>query len=384
MHSNANLCRRSRSLALVIAMAAVAALACAAQASAQKIISFDAPNAGTGANQGTIAYGINLEGVITGRVTDSSYGTHGFAGTLKGGFTDFDAPGADPLLGGTVAEAINDFGVITGDSVDSNGVYHGFVRTPDGKISVFDAPGAYTMAAGSGTYVDSINNLGAVVGFYFDANFTAHGFLRAADGKITTFDDPAGGNGVDQGTWPYSINDFGVIVGATTLSNNVSVGLLRMPNGSYPDLEFPLTTYFNSAYINDFGVIAGSYSQVHDPTCGCSYDFIGYQRMPDGKLKTYAPTGSGTTTTYADDGTWTNAVNIFGATTGYFINDEAEVYAFLREANGKITVFSYPGQASVPGSYEGSGGYAINAEGAVAGFWNDSNFANHGLLRLPH
>ena len=383
MHKNANLCRKARRLSLLIAVTTFAALALTVQASAQKIISFDAPKAGTAQNQGTIALAINLEGVITGRVTDSSYGTHGFVGTLKGGFTDFDAPGADPLLGGTVAQAINDFGVITGYCVDSNGVYHGFVRTPDGTISVFEAPGANTTDANFGTYPMSINLLGAVVGFYWDANSTAHGFLRAADGKITSLDDPAGGKGVNQGTWPYRINDFGVIVGATTYANNVSVGLLRTPNGRYDDFQFPLTTYFNSAYINDFGVIAGSYSQVHDPTCGCTYDFIGYQRMPDGKLKTYAPSGSGTTTTYADDGTWTNAVNIVGATTGYVISDDAEVNAFLRDANGKITVFGYPGQAAVPGSYEGSGGYAINAAGVVAGFWNDSNFANHGLVRLP-
>jgi hypothetical protein len=384
MHIHSKLCSKLRSSPLLLAIAFVAALAIGVPASAQKIISFDAPNAGTAQNQGTVALGINLEGTITGCVTDSSYGKHGFVGTLKGGFTDFDAPGADPLLGGTCAQAINDFGFITGYSIDSNGVYHGFVRAPDGKVSVFEAPGADTIDSNFGTYPMSINNLGAVVGFYWDANSTAHGFLRAADGKFTTLDDPAGGKGVNQGTWPYSINDFGMIVGATTYSNNVSVGLLRTADGRYHDFEFPLATYFNTAYINDFGVIAGSYSRVHDPTCGCSYDFIGYQRAPDGKLTTYQPSGSGTTTTYANDGTWTNAVNIVGATTGYFITDEAELYAFLREANGKIIAFGYPDQAAVPGSYEGSGGYAINAAGVVAGFWNDSNFANHGLLRLPN
>jgi hypothetical protein len=240
------------------------------------------------------------------------------------------------------------------------------------------------MAAGSGTYPLSINNLGATVGFYYDSNFTAHGFLRAADGKLTTFDDPDAGTGTYQGTWPYSINDFGVIVGATTYPNKVSVGLLRMPNGRYQDFEFPSATYYNGAYINDLGVIAGSYSQVYDPTCGCSYDFIGYQRTPDGKLTTYEPSGSGTTTTYPDDGTWTLAENIFGATTGYFTNDEAEVFAFLRESNGKITVISFEGQAMVPGSYDGTVGEAINAEGVVTGFWNDGNLAAHGFLRLPN
>lgn len=367
---------------LMLILSACIAATAWSHANAQQLISFDAPNAGTGQNQGTVAYGINLKGTITGIVTDSSNGTHGFVGTLKGGFTDFDVLGADPIVGCTCAQAINELGVITGYSIDSNSVYHGFVRTPNGKISVFDAPGADTMDAGLGTYPMSINNLGAVVGFYWDANSTAHGFLRAADGKITTLDDPAAGSGANQGTWPYSINDFGVIVGATTYSNSVSVGLLRTRNGSYDDFKFPSVTYYNTAYINDFGVIAGSYSRVYidsEP-----YDFIGYQRMPDGKLKTYKPSRSGTTTAYQYDGTWTNAVNIVGATTGYFLNDDAEAYAFLREADGKITVFGYPGQAVVPGSYEGSGGLAINGVGVVAGFWNDSNFASHGLLRLPH
>jgi hypothetical protein len=373
---------------MLIAVAALVALAApgrlAAQEQAQQLISFDAPNAGASQYQGTVARGINLEGTITGYVTDSSYGTHGFVGTLKGGFTDFDAPGADPIVGCTCAYAINDFGVITGVSVDSNNISHGFVRTPDGTITVFDAPGAY-MAAGSGTFVisaNSINNLGAVVGVYYDANFTAHGFLRAADGKMTTFDDPAAGNGARQGTWSYGMNDFGVIVGATTYPDGTSHGLLRTPNGRYPDFEFPSATFYNTAYINDFGVIAGSFSQVYSSSE--PYDFTGYERTPDGKLKTFKPSGSGTTTTYPYDGTWTNAENIFGATTGYFYNDEAESYAFLREADGKITVFGYPGQAAVPGSYYGSGGYAINAAGVVAGFWNDSNLAAHGLIRLPN
>jgi hypothetical protein len=68
------------------------------QASAQKIIVFDAPNSGTGAFQGTQATGINLEGTITGNVTDNGFGTHGFVRTPNGSFTNFDAPGADPCV----------------------------------------------------------------------------------------------------------------------------------------------------------------------------------------------------------------------------------------------------------------------------------------------
>jgi hypothetical protein len=42
------------------------------------ITTFDAPNSGTGANQGTAAYAINLFGAIVGNVTDNNYNTHGF------------------------------------------------------------------------------------------------------------------------------------------------------------------------------------------------------------------------------------------------------------------------------------------------------------------
>jgi hypothetical protein len=350
-----------------------------AQATAQRLITFDAPDGGTGPYQGTTPLGINLNGTITGIVTDSSNGTHGFVGRLKRAFTNFDAPGADPVAGGTSPNAINDFDVITGVSVDSNYVEHGFVRTPDGTITVFDVPGAGSVPGSyQGTYSASINDLGEAVGYYLDANYTAHGFLRAANGKITTFDDPAAGSGVYQGTWPNSINDFGVIVGATTYSDNSSHGLLRTKNGSYPDFQFPSPTDYNTAFINDRGVIAGSYAQAPFT------DFVGYQRTPDGRMTVFEAPGSGATTTYSYEGTWMNALNLQGTTTGYVQSADVESNSFIREANGKITVFELPGQAAVPGNYTGSGGFAINAAGVVTGKWYDANLAIHGFLRLPN
>ncbi len=46
MHTNPKLCKRSRSLPLLIAMVMFAALAMTVQASAQKIVTFDVPGAG--------------------------------------------------------------------------------------------------------------------------------------------------------------------------------------------------------------------------------------------------------------------------------------------------------------------------------------------------
>jgi hypothetical protein len=176
---------------------------------APKIITFDAPNSGTAAGQGTQATGINLEGTITGNVTDSGFGTHGFVRTPTGRFTNFDAPGADPIVGCTCPNGINDLGVIAGNTTDTSGVNHGFVRTPEGQFAIFDdsqAPAGTD--AGQGTTPVGITDFGVIAGNYVDGNYAGHGFVRTAGGKITTFDPPGSAY-----TSVWSINNFGQIAG---------------------------------------------------------------------------------------------------------------------------------------------------------------------------
>lgn len=60
--------------------------------SKNKIITFDAPGAGTGAGQGTFGVGPNDLGAIAGFYVDSSYGLHGFLRNPFGKITEFDAP----------------------------------------------------------------------------------------------------------------------------------------------------------------------------------------------------------------------------------------------------------------------------------------------------
>jgi hypothetical protein len=86
---------------------------------------------------------------ITGNVTDNNNGTHGFVRTPDGEFTEFDVPGADPVVGCTCPGFINDLAVVGGYYIDTNSVAHGFVRTPDGNITKFDDPEAGT-GAGQG------------------------------------------------------------------------------------------------------------------------------------------------------------------------------------------------------------------------------------------
>ena len=120
----------------------------------------------------------------------------------------FDAPGAGTAVGlGTQGIQLGSDGVILGFYSDANNVDHGFLRHRDGTFTTFDAPGAGTTAQ-QGTLSYSINPAGAVTGFFFDANFFFHGFLRTRDGTITVIDAP---NAVY--TVADNINPAGTIAG---------------------------------------------------------------------------------------------------------------------------------------------------------------------------
>jgi hypothetical protein len=236
MRPYAELIQKSRNLLLLTPLTLFFVLVMTGQANAQQITKFDAPDSGTGAYQGTVPTGINLFDTITGNVTDNGNGTHGFVRTPDGHFTkNFDAPGADPVVGCTCPDGINDLGVIAGYDIDTNSVYHGFLRTPDGQITTFDdsqAPAG--TGAGQGTNPVGINDIGEIAGYYVDGNGASHGFVRAPDGfvqapdgKITTFDAP----GASEGTYPESINNFGVIAGIFYDTNGVGHGFVRTAGG---------------------------------------------------------------------------------------------------------------------------------------------------------
>jgi hypothetical protein len=74
-------------------------------------------------------------------------------------YTKFDAPGAGTAANqGTVANSINTAGAVAGWYIDAANANHGFVRS-NGTITTFDAPGAGT-GANQGTFAYSINTGG--------------------------------------------------------------------------------------------------------------------------------------------------------------------------------------------------------------------------------
>jgi hypothetical protein len=143
---------------------------------------FDVHGAGTGSYQGTgcpgCALGLNQLGAVAGTYSDANSVNHGFLRSPQGTITTFDAPGA-----GTAADegtgcfsdcpvSLNDWGAITGIYIDANFVYHGYLRNPQGKLVTVDPPGS------AGTLPYGINDLGVITGYYIDSNNVYHGFLR--------------------------------------------------------------------------------------------------------------------------------------------------------------------------------------------------------------
>ncbi|MGH9643621.1 MAG: hypothetical protein ACRD3Q_14515, partial [Terriglobales bacterium] len=181
------------------------------------LIKFDAPGAGTGAGQGTFmsyASCLTPNGGITGFYVDANNVAHGFVRGYDGSVATFDAPNAGLAAGqGTYAWSINSSMQVTGMVIDSYGVMHGYVRYADGSFRKFDARGA-GRHLGQGTVGNGINLHGIVVGNFINSWGENRGFWRAYGGAIKRFSVTKSGKGLGQGTVPMANNQYGVTSGS--------------------------------------------------------------------------------------------------------------------------------------------------------------------------
>ncbi len=210
-----------------------------------QMTTIDAPGAGMvpGANQGTVAFSINIEGTIAGQYQDTNFVFHCFLRYPDGHIITFDPPGAGTGPNqGSEAVAINLEGTVAGITIDNHNVLHGFIRSALGTFTSFDAPNASMMPnAGppvlQGTFVtleSSLNVQGEIIGWYFDAKSAAHGYLRKSNGTFIEFDPPNSAN-----TNPGAINSEGLIVGGAYDSGGVLHGFVRSVNGAITTFDVP-------------------------------------------------------------------------------------------------------------------------------------------------
>jgi hypothetical protein len=345
---------------------------------ARPITIFDAPGAGTGAG-GTFAININGFGVAVGYFVDANIVPHGFVRSPFGQVTTIDAPGAGMVPGanqGTVAESINIEGTIAGQYQDTNFVYHCFLRYPDGHIITFDAPLAGT-GPNQGSVAVGINLEGTIAGYSIDNNNVQHGFVRSPLGIFTSFDAPDAGTGQFQGTvvtLESGINSQGTIIGSS-ISANATHGYLRESNGIFILFDPPGSVHTFPGAINSAGLIVGGAADANNI-------LHGFVRSVNGAITTFDVPGAGTTPG-SFEGTLALGVSSFGLCTGYWIDSSVVGHGFVRYPNGAIFKFDAPGAGAVPGVFQGTVPQGMNFWGEVVGYLIDANNVSHGFIRLP-
>jgi hypothetical protein len=344
---------------------------------AERIVTFDAPGAGTASGQGTSPLGINDRGDIIGNYVDASFTTHGFLRTEDGNVTTVDPP--DSVF--TVAYGINLEGAITGFYIDGSLVaWHSYLRTPDGKFTIFDAPGAGAVPGQfQGTFASNINLFGEISGNLQEANNAFECFVRARDGTFTTFIPPGAGTGAFQGCNAFtqdSLNDVGATAGWGVDDNFADHGWVRAPDGKITTFDVPgggtgAGQGTVAGGINLWGTIAGwlidSDSVYH-----------GFVRTPHGDITNFDVKGAGTSPGQSQ-GTFFETLNIWGAITGQYVDGNNVNHGFVRTPDGEITTFDIKGAGT--GRGQGTIGVANNALSEIAGIYYDANSVAHGFLR---
>ncbi len=380
--------KRSQSVVRLSRVLSIVTLAITVQLSAQdnlyhhpRIITFDAPGAGTGPGQGTFAFNINPAGAIEGTYLDANNVNHGFLRSPDGTLTTFDAPGAGTGSGqGTVPFSINRWGAITGYYTDAGGLSHGFLRAPDGAFTTFDAPGSGNghcsppIICANGTQGASINWAGAIAGQYGDTSGVFHGFLRSPDGTITTFDAPGAGTGPGQGTlvtFGDGINPEGAIAGGYFDASNVLHGLVRAHDGNITTFDAPGSVFTDVAGITPHETVTAWDTNAAGLTHGSL-------RAADGAFILFDAPGAGTG---SGQGTFPESINAEGAITGQYVDASGVNHGFLRGQCGAIATFDVSGAGT--GSGQGTIPESNNPANAITGYYIDASGVAHGFLRTP-
>jgi probable HAF family extracellular repeat protein len=188
-------------------------------------ISFDAPGAGTGRDQGTFPVSVNVNRKIAGDYIDENMVYHGFMRDSNGTTITFDAPGAGSSGGqGTFSAGINGRSQIAGYYIDKGGVLHGFVRQANGQVKSFDPKGS------TQTISTGINRGGQIAGRYIDTQGVEHVFSRSSSGRISSLDAPDSGKTAGHGTYAEDINDSGQITGSYIDANGQQHAFIYEPD----------------------------------------------------------------------------------------------------------------------------------------------------------
>jgi hypothetical protein len=136
--------------------------------------------------------------------------------------------------------------------------------------------------------------------------------------------------------------------------------------------------------INAAGEITGLYADANNV-------MHGFLRTREGRLITFDVPGAGTVPglsfkatpagTYGGQGTYAMSINLEGAITGSYFDENNVGHSFVRALDGTFTSFDNP--AAGTSAYLGTFAWNINPSWVIAGNYWDSNSVRHGFVRTP-
>jgi uncharacterized membrane protein len=321
----------------------------AATLNAQKIKTFDVPNA-----RDTTPTAISSSGEIVGSYLDAkSTVSRGFLRDHNGKISTFD----DPNGTGTHPTAVN-AGQIVGYYDAAKNPYPepsqpGFIRSANGAFTKFSTGFTYAM------YPSAINTSGEIVGHFIDLTGLAGGFVRSSDGSISGFF-------LGVPTIITALNSTGEYTGFRDVHGRGDYdGFLQQPNEATTFFAVPNATVTYPEAINDKGQIAGSYTIVIN-SVGHT---LGFVRYVDGSFTTFDVPGA--------TGIGIVGIDSSGAVAGYYQDVNGRVHGFVY-ADGNTTTIDAPGSTH-------TNVVAINPKGEIVGSFLDAKGAIHGfVLKARH
>jgi hypothetical protein len=139
---------------------------------------------------------------------------------------------------------------------------------------------------------------------------------------------------------------------------------------SFATFDLSDATYGTFAYgVNSTGTITGFYVDANN-------ELHAFLRDNSGNAANVDPPGTAPGTL----GAQALGINAGGAITGYFVDTNFLFHGFIRNGRGTFVTMDVPSAGVVYGTV----GSAINAEGVTTGNYSDANFSAHGFVQDEH
>jgi large repetitive protein len=386
------------------------------------ITTFDDPNAGTGAGQGTEAFGINASGQIVGTFIDSAGVLHGFVDT-NGQFTTLTDSSAGTGSGqGTAAFGINDAGQVTGVFEDANGV-HGFgfqmeanatgnedkpitlvinagLTTPDANlvetVTISNIPTGVTLSDSAGTLAITDGSTGPLTlaqlaGLQLTGNGDAQHFDLTVTAAAHHVGDPAI-QATASTTLHVDIADDQPTLSIPTILFTPANATSITSNSGFTGTGFGFeSATFLNGFVDtnndDANPVGGRESRTNDSNAaGQTVGEFVFKNANDAITTEGFELNAGQMTTFAPAGavfTAAQGINASGQVVGEFVtitadnNDVSHGFEF-NPATNTTTTIDDPDAGT--GSGQGTQAFGINASGQIVGTFIDSAGVLHGFV----